>query len=58
MSTDIIDANNIAFLSALVRKQARKLEAVTSIAARLEGSKQVEDREIAEDIYAALEATK
>lgn len=46
---------------ALVREQAaqlrnreRNLNAVTSIAVKLEASKQCEDREIAEDLYAAL----
>jgi len=37
------------------REQARKLNAVTSIAVKLDGSMQGEDREIAEDLYAALE---
>ena len=36
------------------REQSRKLDAVTSIAAKLGASNQCEDREIAEDLYAAM----
>jgi len=36
------------------REQARKLDAVTSIAVKLGASNQCEDREIAEDLYAAM----
>lgn len=39
------------------REQARKLEAVVSIAVRLGASNQVEDREISEDLYKAMGLT-
>ena len=39
------------------REDARKLDAVTSIAVRLGASKQVEDREISEDLYKAMGLT-
>ena len=45
-------------LLAVVREQVAKLEAVRAIERRLEGSMQGEDREIAEDLRAALEASK
>ncbi|MET1086949.1 MAG: hypothetical protein ABWY04_07495 [Arthrobacter sp.] len=45
------------YLFALVREQAAKLEKVRVIERRLEGSMQGENREIAQDLRAALTAT-